>query len=145
MTMMQTRREFLTTLSLAGAAGLARTPQLQAMEGAFETTTVRLTKTPGICLAPQYVAEELLRAEGFTEIRYVDAPPGFLPVGKADFTQAYASNFLKQIDVGDPITLLSGVHVGCFELFAKEGIRTIADLKAKASASGLWGRPGFCS
>jgi NitT/TauT family transport system substrate-binding protein len=92
---------------------------------------VRLTKVPGICLAPQYVAEELLRAEGFTEIAYVDAPPGVLPLGKADFTAAYASNFLRQIDAGDPITLLSGVMVGCFELFGNEGIRGIPDLKGK--------------
>ena len=26
---------------------------------------------PAICVAPQYVAEELLRAEGFTDVRYV--------------------------------------------------------------------------
>jgi len=131
MTMMQTRRRFLTTLSTAGAAGTILPSRAFAAEGALETTTVRLTKTPGICLAPQYLAEELLRAEGFTEIHYVDAPPGFLPLGKADFTQAYASNFLRQIDAGDPITLLSGVHVGCFELFAKEGIHGVPDLKGK--------------
>ena len=27
-----------------------------------------------ICLAAQYVAEDLLRAEGFTEVQYVDMP-----------------------------------------------------------------------
>ena len=71
MPMTQTRRRFLTTLSLAGAAGLVRAPPALAAEGALETTTVRLAKIAGICLAPQYVAEELLRAEGFTDIRYV--------------------------------------------------------------------------
>jgi NitT/TauT family transport system substrate-binding protein len=65
----QTRRRFLTTLSLAGAGGFVRGPPLQAAEGALETTTVRLMKHPVICIAPQYVAEELLRAEGFTDIR----------------------------------------------------------------------------
>ena len=108
--MMHTRRRFLTTLSMAGAAGVLRGPPSLAAEGRLETTTVRLTKVPGICLAPQYVAEELLRAEGFTDIRYVDTPPGVLPLGKADFAQSYAANFLKQIDAGDPITLLSGVQ-----------------------------------
>ena len=29
---------------------------------------------PGICLAPQYVAEDLLRAEGFTDVEYVEFP-----------------------------------------------------------------------
>jgi len=131
MSIAQTRRRFLTTLSLAGAAGFVGAPWTLAAEGVLETTTVRLTKVPGICLAPQYVAEELLRAEGFTEIRYVDAPAGVLPLGKADFTLAYASNFLRQIDAGDPITLLSGVMVGCFELFGNESIHGIPDLKGK--------------
>lgn len=40
MTMIQTRREFLTALSLAGAAGVARAPQVLAAEGALETTSV---------------------------------------------------------------------------------------------------------
>src|SRR5215472_14791728 len=70
--LMQNRREFLTTLSLAGAAGLVRAPQSLAAEDALETTTVRLAKYPVICLAPVYVGEELLRAEGFTDIRFVD-------------------------------------------------------------------------
>ena len=58
----QTRRRFLTTLSLAGAASLVRVPQALAGEGALETTTVRIVKIPGICVATQYVAEEVLRA-----------------------------------------------------------------------------------
>ena len=87
MSMMQTRRRFLTTLSLAGAARLMRAPRALATEAAPETTTVRLAKNPGICIAPQYIAEELLRMEGFTDIRYVDQAPGATePIarGKAD-------------------------------------------------------------
>ena len=64
----QTRREFLTTLSLAGAAGFAGALPLQAAEGPPEITTVRFVKIPGDCLAPQYIGEELLRGEGFTDI-----------------------------------------------------------------------------
>jgi len=75
MPMMQTRRRFLTTSSMAGAVGLLRAPPSQAAEGALETTTVRIGKIGAICLAPQYVAEELLRAEGFTEIHYVELVP----------------------------------------------------------------------
>ena len=69
MTTGHTRRRFLTTLSLAGAAGLIRAPRALAAEGVLETTSVRLSKIPAICYAPLYVAEELLRAEGFTDIR----------------------------------------------------------------------------
>jgi NitT/TauT family transport system substrate-binding protein len=36
------------------------------------------------------------------------------------------------IDRGDAITVLAGVHPGCFELFAKESIRSIVDLKGKS-------------
>ena len=135
MSLMQTRRRFLTTLSLAGAAGFVCGPRALAAEDALETTTVRLAKNPGICIAPQYVAEELLRAEGFTDIRYVDGPPGATePVahGKVDFDTNYASNYVRAIDAGEPITLLAGEMVGCFELFGNEGIHSITDLKGKS-------------
>lgn len=72
MTTMQTRRRFLTTtLSLAGAAALVRARRALAGDGPPEITSVRIQKSPSICNAPRYVAEELLRAEAFTDIRYV--------------------------------------------------------------------------
>jgi NitT/TauT family transport system substrate-binding protein len=74
MLMMQTRRRFLTNLSLAGAAAFVGAPRALAAEGLPETTTIRLARQPTICVAPQCVAEELLRAEGFVDIRYVDTP-----------------------------------------------------------------------
>src|SRR6516162_9836162 len=64
----QTRRRFLTTLSLAGASGVLRPRRPCAAEGALETTSVRLPKFSSICVSPQYAAEELLRAEGFTDV-----------------------------------------------------------------------------
>src|SRR6516225_9266888 len=125
MTLNQTRRRFLTTLSMAGAAGLLRPPRALAAEGALETTTVRL-QTPGLCVAPVYLAEALLRAEGFTDIRYDDASDigAIAPVahGEVDFASIYASQSVRAIDAGERVTLLAGVMVGCFELFAREGI-----------------------
>ena len=135
MALIQTRRGFLGGIAATGAAGLIRAPRAEAAEGALETTAVRILKTPAICIAPLYVAEELLRAEGFTDIRYVEAPPGAiepLARGKVDFGLNYASNLVRALDAGEPITLLSGVMVGCFELFANEGTRTITDLKGKS-------------
>ena len=52
--------------------------------------------------------------------------------GKVDFQLNYAFNFVRALDVGEPITVLSGVMVGCLELFAIEGTRTITDLKGKS-------------
>jgi NitT/TauT family transport system substrate-binding protein len=135
---MQTRRRFLTALSLAGAAGLVRAPRVDAAEGLPETTTVRLARDPGICLAPQYAAEELLRAEGLTDIRYLEAPSDadtaqMVARGEGDFTLNFASQFIAAIDRGAPLTVLAGVHVGCFELFAGDAIRGIADLRGGKS------------
>jgi NitT/TauT family transport system substrate-binding protein len=132
----QTRRRFLTTLSLAGAASLVRGPPSAAAEGSLETTTVRLAK-PSLCAAPTYLAEELLRAEGFTDIRYQEVP-STAATGQAigrwdvDFSQGYASQLIPAIEAGEPITLLAGIHVGCIELFGNEGIRGVADLKGKS-------------
>ena len=47
-----------------------------ADEGPLETTAIRLVRTSGICVAPIYIAEELLRAEGFADISYVSVPGG---------------------------------------------------------------------
>jgi NitT/TauT family transport system substrate-binding protein len=35
------------------------------------------------------------------------------------------------LDVGDPSTVLAGLHAGCYELFATHRVRTIRDLKGK--------------
>jgi len=59
----QSRRSFLATLSSAGAAGLIGAPPSFAQEAPPETTTIRLARSRSICIAPQYIAEELLRAE----------------------------------------------------------------------------------
>jgi NitT/TauT family transport system substrate-binding protein len=139
----QTRRLFLTTVSAAGAAGLFRAPQALAAEGFLETTSVRLPKFLSVCVSPQYAAEEMLRAEGFTDVRYVDTPASTVAeaIGqdRIDFGVNYAALFLPAIDSGQPITVLAGVHVGCFELFAKDGIRNVADLKGKTVGSQDWG------
>jgi len=136
MSMMQTRRCFLTTLSGAGAASLVRAPRVLAAEGALETTSVRLFKSSLICsAAPQYAAEELLRAEGFKEIAYIEATRRELPQvfadGRVDFTVTFAVNHIQAIDHGAPITILAGVHAGCYELFAREGLGSITELKGK--------------
>ena len=136
MYMMQDRRRFLATMSSAGAASLIGARSSFAQEALPETTTVRLAKIAGICIAPQYVADELLRAEGFTDIRFVATDAGIpaalsLARGEVDFTANYAPTFIIPIDAGEPITIVGGEHIGCFELFAREGIRSIPDLKGK--------------
>ena len=74
MTMTQSRRRFLAGLSAIGTAASLRAPA-RAAEGALETTSVRLPRDVGICVAPEYVVDDLLRAEGFTDIRHVPFAP----------------------------------------------------------------------
>src|SRR5256886_873464 len=134
--MAQNRRRFVATLAAAGAAGLIGGPKSSAQDGRLETTTVRIGKIAGICIAPQYVADELLRAEGFTDIRYVATEAGApaalaLGRGEIDFTTNFSPPLIIGIDAGEPITIVAGEHVGCFELFAREGIRSIPELKGR--------------
>jgi NitT/TauT family transport system substrate-binding protein len=135
MTITQTRRQFLTSLSLTSAVALLGARPALAAEAALETTSVRITKNQGICQAPQYIAEELLRDEGFTDIRYVDTPPpeigAAIAQGKVDFGMNYAPTFVRDIDAGASVTVIGGVMVGCTELFAREGINSVTDLKGK--------------
>src|SRR6266581_1516654 len=66
------RRRFLE-LTLGGAAAyLSLRAEQAAAEPPPETTKLSILKFPAACLAPQYLAEELLRAEGFTELQYVE-------------------------------------------------------------------------
>jgi NitT/TauT family transport system substrate-binding protein len=46
----------------------------------------------------------------------------------------FAPSFIVSIDAGEPIVLLAGGHVGCYELFAREGVSTIRELKGRTVA-----------
>ena len=132
----QNRRRFLATLSSAGAAGLIAASNSSAQDLPLETTTITLVKSRSLCVAPQYVAEQLLRSEGFSEVRYVTSDAGInqarvIARGEVDFSLHFAPALLLPIDAGEKITIIAGVHVGCFELFATERVRSIADLKGR--------------
>ena len=132
----QNRRRFLAGAAAAGAAGLIATPVRAFAEGPLETTAIRLAKIAGICIAPQYVAEELLHLEGFTDVSYVVTEAAVrtsesIARGEVDFSLNFVGPLALAIDAGDPITILAGVHTGCFELFGNESIRRITDLKGK--------------
>jgi len=86
---------------------------------------------------PQYVVDELLAAEGVTQVDYVVSDSGPLlseaiASGQVDFALHFSGPIVLLLDRGRKVTMLAGVHVGCFELFAKDGIRTLADLKGRS-------------
>jgi len=100
--------------------------------------SLKLAKNAAICFAPQYVAEDLLRTEGFGDVRYVDlAPADIVPAiaaGDIHLAMATAGLPILQADVDDSTVTLAGVHVGCFELFAGAAVRSISDLRGKRVA-----------
>jgi NitT/TauT family transport system substrate-binding protein len=142
-----TRRRFLGGLTLAGTAGfLGLHPRPASAELPPETTTLRLDKRVNICIAPQYVAEDLLQSEGFTQVRYVEtglagAASKALAAGEIDLTLSFVGPSIRRVDVGDPIMFLAGAHAGCFELFGTDQVRAIRDLKGKTVAVPELGAP----
>ena len=142
---METRRRFLRTMALTATASAARRPNGAGAEPPPETTRLRLAQIAGICVAPQYVAQELLRVEGFTDVQYVTIKetnpyPAFI-AGDIDISMAFVAPFLLQLDAGLPVVLLAGVHPGCFELFGVRGVRAIRDLRGKRVGVPAFGSP----
>jgi NitT/TauT family transport system substrate-binding protein len=145
MHIMQSRRHFLANASLAATASVVGGRIPLADDGPPETTTIRLNWYPNICLAPGFISEDLLRAEGFTDVRYVrdpDLPNDAVARGEIDFDFDTAAWVVAHLDAGEQILALSGVHSGCYELFAHEPIRAISDLKDKKLSTYQLGKSG---
>ncbi len=141
MTITQSRRRFVSSAAIVGAAGfgtlsaISGGKQSLAAEPPPEISTIRLEKLPIACLAPQYVAEELLHAEGFHDVRYVEldrvSSSQKVALDEVDWTMDFAPAVIAELDAGAPLTMIAGIHVGCFELFAQDYIRNIGDLKGR--------------
>jgi NitT/TauT family transport system substrate-binding protein len=140
------RRQFLRSVAglglsaaslalLDGCAGVPSAPG--AAQNTLETTTLRVVESLAICISPQYLAEDFLKRDGFTNIEYVKESLGSLravAAGQADISMTFSAPLITQIDAGDPIVILGGVHSGCFELFGTDQIHGIGDLKGKTVA-----------
>lgn len=133
------RRRFLQQASALSAASFFGPGRPAAAGAAPETRRIRFGYDPVICVAPMFLAGELLRAEGFTEIEYVprqadETFPDMLLAGKADIGTVNTPSLMLAVDAGLPIVMIAGLHTGCFELFAHENVHAIRDLKGKRVA-----------
>jgi NitT/TauT family transport system substrate-binding protein len=93
------RREFFGGVTAFGLTEMLAGRPVWADEGPPETTTIRLAKSSSLCLAPIFVAEDLLRAEGFKDIQYVSAAGGFefpklVAGGDVDFAGTFAASIV---------------------------------------------------
>jgi NitT/TauT family transport system substrate-binding protein len=148
--MLPNRRDFLLGATTTAAAGLAwsnRRRGALAAEAPPETTRVTIARGPSLCTTPQYVVHELLADEGITRVDYIVTDSGPLlsqaiASGQVDFAMTFSGPLVLELDRGKRITMLAGVHVGCFELFGNERVRSIADLKGKSvGVQGLGSSP----
>jgi NitT/TauT family transport system substrate-binding protein len=71
-------------------------------------------------------------------VQYVDLHGSSFPkataAGEIDFGSNFIGPTLTRLEAGAPLVLLSGTHVGCFELFAREQVRAVRELKGKTLA-----------
>ena len=135
--MRSSRREFMGGVGLAAAAGLLTMPRpVSAAEPPPETTTLRTAHGNTMCEAPQSFAEELLRADGFTDVRYVVTQnvDQELAAGKVDMVLRYSAPLSVLLDNGVPVVILAGVHIGCIDLFVRKEVRSVRELKGRRVA-----------
>ena len=132
------RRNFLgraATIGVAGCLGAHRA--VTATVRPLETTTIRLVHAPSICTAPQYIAEEFLRLDGFTDVQYLPLGtrngPYALADGRADIAMWDAPGLIPHLrrQTDRPAgrrarRLLRAVR--------REEVRAIRDLKGKTVA-----------
>jgi NitT/TauT family transport system substrate-binding protein len=136
------RREFLSSIALAGAGCLVKlSSDLSAAEPRLETTRIRLQRGDAICNVAKDLAEELLRAEGFTDVQYVrvsekeyPSGAGAVASGMIDIGTMSVHKIIALIDEKQPVIFLSGLHIGCYELFGNERVRSFRDIKGKTVA-----------
>jgi NitT/TauT family transport system substrate-binding protein len=139
------RRRFLQQTSALGAASLFGFPRESLAEPPPEVSRIRLIHAPSICLAPQLLAKEFLLMEGFSDVEYVELKvnklSGEVASGRADLSQVATPEVIPVIDAGEPVVVLAGVHAGCYELFANNRVRRVADLKGKRVVISAIGSP----
>jgi len=132
------------SLSLAGGSLLAGcanqvVPFFASSTGSRpETTTIRLPAGFATCVAPEHLAADLLRADGFTDVKHVATTDAELVpmvcAGDIDVAMQTAAITITEADKDNSLVHLAGIHVGCFELFAGAGIRSMSDLKGRRVA-----------
>lgn len=138
------RREFLGRLakvSAAAAFGMLPEEAASAIEPPPETTRLRIHKGDPACWVPMYVAEPLLRKEGFTDIEYVYANGSEVAKmcrrGELDLSPGFSVRFMYNLEQQQhPLKIISGLHVGCYALVGSERVRSVRDLKGKTVWAG---------
>lgn len=132
-----TRRATIGGLAAGAGVGLVGLlSEKVSAEPPPEVTKIRIIQEEGVpvlCWAPQYLAMDFLRMEGFEEVELGDFHGSnnayALAENVADIAVPLATDIAIEADRGADITLLAGLHVGCVEVFANDNVANINDLK----------------
>lgn len=133
MTNVRRRRVLQASLAIA-AQGLLGAGVRPAAEPPPETGSIRLEDFPSTCLAPQLLAEAILRTEGFTDISYVRNEANVLQEGPYDLAMVTVPALLASLEHSNTFVAIAGIHAGCQELFASTRVPTIRDMRGKSVA-----------
>ena len=129
------RRDFLVRAAALAGASLLPFSNFAQAEPPPEVGRIRIAKIPAICLAPEYLAEEMLKLEGFTQVEFPELnrldSHALLLENVADISVATPPDLLPLwgTDRGRGIVALAPIHGGCYELFARDPESSVRDLK----------------
>ena len=131
MPIVRSRRHFRPNSVSPVLAGLGGTgPDRLPQNRRRKSRRSALRRTPAPALRRRR-PRKLLRAEGFTDIRYVDLTEAHVRRAAAtganfvvdmidhdevDFGRAFAPGLVIGMGAGAPVTVLAGLHTGCFEV-----------------------------
>jgi NitT/TauT family transport system substrate-binding protein len=82
-------------------------------------------------------AREFLHEEGFTDVEYSIQESRYafwsssLAEGRVDMAIAFAPDIIYGVDQGLPLVMLGAAHVACYEVYAREDIPTVGDLRGR--------------
>src|SRR5262245_2516798 len=137
------RRKFLANASALSAASLLGLPHLASADPAPEISRIRLIHAPTLCLAPQYLAEQLLYLEGFSKVEYYESPGGVGPDaianGQADFSSWETLGAIPVMEATNNLLAIAGVHAGCVEVLGGHRVKSIRDIGGKTIAVSMRG------
>ena len=133
------RREFLTNLAVAASTALLGfRSDAFAAEPPPETRRIRIPQIASTCRSPEWIAEELLRAEGFTDVQYVPLR------GDPGVEQALASGGRRSAGILRPRSfcgwrpatpsLCWGGSISALRVVGHRAHRSIRDLKGRTVA-----------
>ena len=134
------RHDFLAQAAALTGGSLLPFSNTARAEPPPEVSRIRVAKIPAICLAPEYLAEEMLKLEGFTQIEYPELnrldTQSLLLEDVADISVGTPSDLppLWDTNKGKGVVALAPIHGGCYELFARDPVLSVRDLKGRRVA-----------